>query len=318
MPNVSVIVPVYNVEKYLDKCLQSIINQTYKDIEIIIVNDGSTDSSLNICEKYAEKHDNIILINKENGGLSDARNVGMQHASGDYYMFVDSDDFVSENIVKVLYNLCVKNDATIAICDPIHIKPNDAHSFESNSYYCVYNSEDALIEMLYQKSFLVSAWAKLYKKSCFENTEFPVGMFFEDSAVMYKIFDQADKIVYTKAKLYAYVHRDGSITTNEFSKKDLDILKICDEMENYFKNSSQAIRNAVIAYRVSAAFRLYLNIPPGQYKKVKIECKKIIDDNYSNLINNKIIRKKMKYALIIYRYFHFIMKYIYRKVDRWK
>ena len=186
---ISIVVPVYNVEKYLGTCVESILKQTYSNIEVILVDDGSTDCSGKMCDHYMGQDERIKVIHKKNGGLSDARNKGIIQAEGEYITFIDSDDVVSSDYVEYLYNILEENDGDIAICNPVHCYPNEKIVFEQETFKRVYKAEDAIVEMLYQKSFLVAAWGKLYKKDYFEEIEFPKGMLFEDSAVMYKMMN---------------------------------------------------------------------------------------------------------------------------------
>ena len=317
---ISIVVPVYNVEKYIHKCMQSILCQSYNKIEVILVNDGSTDKSGEICDEYQKMDSRVKVIHKENGGLSDARNAGIKNANGKYIMFVDSDDYVSEKIVEYLYNMLKQYDAEIAICDPVHCYPEKEVGFEAENKRVILDNEKAVIEMLYQKSFLVSAWAKLYNIRCFDEIEFPVGMLFEDGAIMYKLFDNASKVVYGNAKLYAYMHREGSITTAKYTERDYDIITICKEMQNYFIGRNENIQKAIRSYYISAALRIYLNAPKGkqEYVEHRNECNKIISDNYRVIIKDKNIRKKTKYALLMFKYCKGIMPIVYKKINRWK
>lgn len=285
---ISIVVPVYNVEKYLGTCVASILKQTYSNIEVILVDDGSTDCSGKMCDYYMGLDERIKVIHKKNGGLSDARNKGIIQAEGEYITFIDSDDVVSSDYVEYLYNILEENDGEIAICDPVHCYPNEKIVFEQETFKRVYKAEDAIVEMLYQKSFLVAAWGKLYKKDYFAEIKFPEGMLFEDSAVMYKIFDKAKKIVYGNAKLYGYMHREGSITTKEFSKRDCDILTICQQLAEYMSNRSEKLQRAARSYQTAAAFRIYMNAPRnGMFDSeiqtseqfLKINCKLVILDS---------------------------------------
>ena len=176
---VSIIVPVYNVEKYLSKCIEILINQTYTNIEILLINDGSTDNSKKICEQFKEKDSRIKLINKENGGLSDARNKGLQEAIGKYIAFVDSDDYVEKNYIETLYSLITKFNSEIAIADFRVIKGAKKIKEDETKEYCI-TPEKAIEEMLYSDFYYISACSKLYKKELFENVEFPKGKMFED------------------------------------------------------------------------------------------------------------------------------------------
>lgn len=316
---VSIVVPVYNVVQYLDACMDSVLNQSYHRIEVILVDDGSTDGSGQKCDYYAKIDSRVIVIHKENGGLSDARNRGIALAKGTYIMFVDSDDIVSLNIVSYLYGLCEKYSADISICDPVHCYSMEKISFEEEKQCKVFNAENAIIEMLYQKSFLVAAWGKLFRRAYFDDILFPYGMLFEDSAIMYKILKKANRIVYGDAKLYGYLHREGSITTNRFSKRDCDIIKICQQITEDMSNESTRLQAAARSYYTAAAFRIYLNAPRnGKFEEEIDESKQILNENCKIVINDFNIRKKLKLALLLYLYARPIMPIIYKRINRWK
>lgn len=322
MKKISLILPVYNVEEYIEKCLQSITAQTFQDYEVIIVDDGSTDGSVRFCEEICTQDSRFSLINKENGGLSDARNVGIEAATGEYIVFVDSDDFIAPTLLEQLTSCLEDTDSDIAICEPVHYyserQYDNVNIFTDATTIRTFSSKEALCEMLYQKSFLVSAWGKAYKSSLFLDIRFPVGKLFEDSAIMYKLFEQCNQIVYTDAKLYAYVHRENSITTNEFSDRDLDILEITDDILEHFKTDTDVYR-AAISYKVSACFRILLNAPDGdKYKGIQNDCKKFILDNWQQVLFDKNVRTKNKLALISITVFNPFVKFIYSKVNRWE
>lgn len=319
MDLISIVVPVYNVKDYLGKCLNSLLSQTYENLEIIIVDDGSTDGSNMICDKYAKTFNQIKVIHKKNGGLSDARNVGIEKASGRYITFVDSDDVIESNMIEYLYGLTQKYNAEIGICDPVHCYSNENIDFLEAIKETIFSSEEAIIEMLYQKSFLVAAWGKIYLTEWFKDIKFPVGMLFEDSAVMYKLFDKADVIVYGNAKLYGYMHRENSITTKAFSKRDLDILVICNQIEEYFSNRSVELQKAARSYKAAGALRVYLNSPNnGEFDSEICGCKQFLSENTNKLLSDHRIRKKMRYALLLFKYAKIIMPFFYRKINRWK
>lgn len=322
MKKVSIILPVYNVEQYIKKCLESIQQQTYPNLEVIIVNDGATDKSVEYCEQICKIDSRFSVTHKENGGLSDARNVGIDKAKGDYLIFVDSDDFVSQDMVSYLVSSMENNEADIAICDPAHYysdrQNNDLNIFYPASSVKVYEKTEALCEMFYQKSFLVSAWAKIYKKELFDDIRFPVGKLFEDSAVMYLLFEKCEKIVYSNAKLYAYVHRDNSITTKKFSDKDLDILDISNTILDHYSGNFRVYK-AAVSYKVSVCFRILLNSSSEKkYNQIQKDCMTYILRNWRNVLFDKNVRLKNKLALISITLFNPFVKFIYSKVNRWE
>lgn len=318
MDVVSVIVPVYNVAPYLEKCLNSILNQTYQDMEIIIIDDGSTDESGVICDRFGEAYDNIMVIHQKNGGLSYARNQGIARAKGDYLVFVDSDDVISEDLVAYLYGLIKNRKDAIGVCDPVHVYGDEKIVYKPAEKEIVYSKEEAIVEMLYQHSFLTAAWGKIFPKSFFDRILFPVGMLFEDSAIMYKLFDRATEIVYGNAGLYGYMHRENSITTKKFSVRDCDILNICEEMEHYFADRDDKLKAAAMVYHGTAAFRIYMNAPRRGYEAYVLEAKTYLNQNGKCMLKNKNIRTKMRLALLLYRYARPVMPVVYRFVDRWK
>ncbi len=316
---ISVIVPVYNVEKYLEACINSILCQTYKNIEIILVDDGATDRSGKICDLYLKKDSRIKVIHKENGGLSDARNYGMKAATGECLVFVDSDDIVSADYVLHLYQLCKVNKTEIAVCQFCHCTNQSNAKFTLCQTQKVYSSKAAIINMLYQKDILVSVWSKIFRRKIFDQTEFPVGLLFEDSAVMYRLFEKAKSIVVSDAKLYGYVHRNDSITTKKFSKKNLDILIISKTIFNYYCGKDKDLEDAARSYLVVAALRSYLNCPNEIDFKTDIEeAKQIIDTNGRQVLRDNNIRRKLRLSLILYFFARPAIKIIYKHVNRWK
>ena len=226
LPLISVIVPVYNVEKYLDKCIKSIINQTYRRLEILLVDDGSTDTSGEICDVYALKDSRIRVIHKENGGLSDARNIAIDIMTGEYVVYIDSDDYIESGYISYLYGLIIENCADISICNFKYI--NEAGKLinkpENTGQISKYSAKEALFLMLDGRVINTSASMKLYKSTLFEDVRYPKGKLYEDIATTYKTFLKAQTIVYGDKALYIYLCRYGSITKQKFTKKRLDAI----------------------------------------------------------------------------------------------
>ena len=218
---ISIIVPVYNVEEYLKQCLDSILDQTYRNWELILVNDGSTDSSGLICQEYAEKDARIRYYEKENGGLSDARNYGIEQAQGEYLTFVDSDDFLDASHLNVLYNALVKNDVDISIANYTNYQTSTAtfylHTF-GDYYEKIYTSEELIDDLSFLERNDLSfstIWGSLYKKSVFSFLRFPKGVIGEDVALIYKMYTQVDKIVYVHKDTYIYRENDSGISKSK-------------------------------------------------------------------------------------------------------
>lgn len=220
---VTVVVPVYNIEKYVGKCLKSLIDQKYRKIEIIVVNDGSTDDSLVVCETFLYDK-RVTLLTKNNGGLSSARNYGMNYAHGEYIIFVDGDDFCHETYIQDLVNDIIKYNADISICNFYYTyKEKNIVNDSKVNKICLYNSNEAIKQIYKFGSFGVGVWNKLFRRSLFDDIEFPLGKISEDYYIMFKVFNRALIVVYDPKPLYYYVQRGGSITKSQ--KISFDVLE---------------------------------------------------------------------------------------------
>lgn len=220
---ISVIVPVYNVAEYLNQCVESLVRQTYPHLEVILVDDGSTDRSGEICDRWAEKDKRISVIHKGNGGLSDARNAGLAVACGRYIGFVDSDDWVAEEMFEQLFRACNSENAVIAACGYRRVY-RDGEENHVLSDAVSLSREEGLTALFKGESFGVQAWAKLYSAELFEGITYPVGRLFEDSFTTYKLFLKADRIVTVGGSMYFYRQRKSGITLTGFNEKKLDMI----------------------------------------------------------------------------------------------
>lgn len=230
---VSVIVPIYGVEKYLEKCVKSIINQTYINLEINLVDDGSPDKCPEMCDVFAKEDDRIKVIHKKNGGLSDARNVGIDCAKGEYFVFVDGDDWIESTMVEHLLDACKKYNVKLATCARYITDGISTNAVAFNGDERVYSAKEALTEILAGKAMDVAAWDKIYAQDLFDTIRFPVGENNEDIAVFYKIVDMAGKVAHCGTPEYYYRNRPGSITKLKYSiearkviEKNLDSIEV--------------------------------------------------------------------------------------------
>lgn len=232
---ISVIVPVYNVEEYLPQCVESIMSQTYRNIEILLIDDGSTDASGVLCDKYAERDSRIRVYHKENGGLSDARNYGTEMASGIYAAFIDSDDYVSDDYIEYLLHLKEKYNADISIGNMGGGRIDRELTM---------NASDALIRMMYIDGFGVSACGKLYNLDVLRKFPYPLGKVYEDLATTYKIIGACKLIVYGSREIYFYRYRANSIRHRPISKENLYGLEVAkaelEYMERFYPEASGA------------------------------------------------------------------------------
>ncbi len=241
---ISVIVPVYNVEAYLAKCVDSILGQTYDNLEVILVDDGSPDRCGAICDSYAVSDPRVVVIHKENGGLSDARNAGIDIAKGRYITFVDSDDYLALDCIECLYQNLQTHDADISVISFLSPSGDDLTVDDRISITECFDAEQAIVEMLHAGKISVSAWGKLYHKDAFRAIRFPCGMWYEDLATAYKFAMQAKKIVWTNHVGYYYVMRSSSFMHSAFSMERLQMLKVLDEMGQTLPMENQEIAKA--------------------------------------------------------------------------
>lgn len=237
MEKISVIVPVYKVEKYLDRCIESIIKQTYKNLEIILVDDGSPDRCGEICDSYSNKDGRIKVIHKTNGGLSDARNVGIEAASGNYISFIDSDDWIDKDMLELLYKMIKKHDADIAECSyRNYYKDCVKEETFCTAEQIVGDNIFALQGMLDWKYFKAVAWNKLYRRSVIGDIRYPKGKLHEDEFTTYKYFYEAKKLVYIDVSKYNYDRsRTDSITGDKFRIQNLDACEALRERIDFFQ-----------------------------------------------------------------------------------
>ncbi|MDP4119700.1 MAG: glycosyltransferase [Bacillota bacterium] len=220
---VSIIVPNYNVEELLPRCVDSLLNQTYQNLEIILVDDGSPDRCPEICDEYAKKDSRIKVVHKQNGGLSDARNAGYEYVHGEYVAFIDSDDWVAENFVESLYNAIQREGSDIADCNVVKVySEKDILPLQSDCDIKTYNTQEALSLLIGDRVFKQHVWNKLYKSSIGLSVLFEKGKYHEDEFWTYQVFAKAKKITKIDSVLYYYLQRESSIMGQTYNLKRLD------------------------------------------------------------------------------------------------
>lgn len=300
---VSVVVPIYNVEKYLNRCLQSIINQSYKNIEIILVNDGSTDNSLQIAEEEEKNDSRIKIITQKNQGLSMARNTGIQHATGEYICFVDSDDFVHKDYVKCLIENLEENDSDISVCDYLYINEKDETWSKKNKVEKIFSNLEAINDLLVgNQETEVMAWNKLYKLSLFKenNIFFPKGKLHEDNFTTYKLYYYAKKISLIPDKLYFYLQRTDSIMGKKFNIKRLDVLQAVEETKSFFKKENINLEPEIECYELNTRIGLLNNMVRDRfYGEAREQLIKEIKTKKSKYLKNKYVTVKIKLFLFL-------------------
>lgn len=229
-PVVTVVVPVYNVEAELNRCVESLVGQTFSDLQIILVDDGSTDLSGELCDAWADRDSRICVIHKQNGGLSSARNAGIDIAEGEYLGFVDSDDFIEPDMYETLLAGMVDGEVSMVTCGRyVHMGDTVRNEF-STPVVMRLTSADAMKEALLGNIIDVSAWDKLYRRELFDEIRYPYGRISEDAAIILQLLDRCSDVVHVGKCLYHYVFRTGSISKSTYSHKQFDVMCNCREM----------------------------------------------------------------------------------------
>jgi glycosyltransferase involved in cell wall biosynthesis len=303
---ISVIVPVYKVELYLRQCIDSIITQSYTNLEIILVDDGSPDNCGKICGEYEKNHSRIKVIHKKNGGLSDARNAGIDICSGEYLTFVDSDDWIETDMIETLYNNLVNHDADISCCGYFLTYINSKEITENTSEIIVLNKEQAIEQMLLDNIGKVSvmAWGKLYKKYIFNKIRYPLGRIHEDEFVITDILSETNIVVSDTNPKYYYRQRKSSITgINSYNSKKMNDLIEASELklkitEQKYTNMCNIAKIQLLNTMLSVFRQL---IVTKNYRE-KYEYKKILfilRKNYRFIItNNYSLKRKVIFTLL--------------------
>lgn len=288
LPLISVIVPCYKVEQYLPKCIDSILLQTYNNLEFFLVDDGSPDRSGEICDEYAKKDSRIKVIHKSNGGLSDARNVAIDQMTGEYVTFIDSDDYVASDYVEVLYELILKYNVQMAVTLPLSFYEGDKplRDIKAGKKEISFDKDSALINMFYQRIFDTAAWGKMYHRSLFsDGIRYPKGWLYEDLPTTYRLLLKCDYIAFGNYRSYFYRIRNTSIEGSPFKPlKYESCMKIIRQLEADRVRMPERVRRALDCRIVSFTFHILLEIPQEE----KEMCRCLLE----------VIRRKRKRVLL--------------------
>lgn len=292
-PVISVIIPVYNVKDFVGKCLDSVVRQKYKNLDIVIVDDGSTDGSGEICNEFAVVDKRARVFHRKNGGLSDARNFGIKKAKGEIIAFIDGDDFVSEDFVGATYEEMTKSSVDVVVGGYNLVKPKKE----------VVSGEEATVKLLTgQENIDIVAWNKLYRKSLFVDNDiwFPKGKKHEDTLTTYKVLSKARKVAYLDEALYCYVERGNSIMKTEKLEERLEMREMAaKEAVEYFKDDKDLKQAAEVALLLAKYAYIDFAISGKIAKKYGEAAKKWIKEHKKDFAKNKYMTKKLKiYNLI--------------------
>ena len=310
-PLISVIVPIFKVEKYLKKCIESIINQTYSNLQIILIDDGSPDKCGKICEKYAAKDNRIQVVHKENGGLSDARNVGISIAKGEYIGFVDSDDYLENNMYEYLFNLLNLHNADVSICNFYNVIEGKQKVNNIDDGIKIYNKVDILKEILLDETIQSYAWNKLYKKSLFNNIKYPVGKTYEDIGTTFYILENCNKVAVTGKPLYNYVKRKNSIVNVISEKTIIDYIELVIERYKYINENYSELENYNNKYLLKILKTAYTDISKlvtissdlqEKYNELRELTKPIEEEYKKNNFDKELLDEEQAVEIDMYLY----------------
>lgn len=312
---ITVIIPAFNAEKYVYNCVMSVLNQSYKNIEIILVNDGSTDNTGVLCEQLAEKYNTIRVIHQDNLGPSAARNAGLDIAKGKYIGFVDSDDYICRNMYEKLYKLILKYDCEIASCDRyrnINYR-NDFENMKANSGNIhIFTGKQAVEHLFDETKYLKpAAWDKLYSKELWEKCRFPVYRYFEDAALTYKLFYSANRVIMTEDQLYAYSVHSGSMITSPWNEDKTECFKkVTNNAILFFeKKPDEVLKQAAIYWKlqfgIEACEKMLdsIEFKQNDYKCLIEDIKKahsLLHLSCLNISLKKKIKKKIEFSFFVF------------------
>ena len=314
---ISVVIPIYNVEKYLNKCVDSVINQTYSNIEIILVDDGSTDNSGSIADEFKRKDDRIRVFHKKNGGLSDARNYGIEKATGKYICFVDSDDFVEKDYIEFMFNNLVAKKVKVSACGYCYVFEKEENleikKINYDGIHKTFVKDEMQIYLNVIGYFNVSFCNKLFDIDLFEDIRFPVGKKSEDWFIMYKVLEKANSIYYDSTIKYYYRQRKGSITKN--TKPNTDSIEAANNVYNHFINNKNVKKYAAqsLAFAIIGIYNFYL-CKENNLKKRR-EYREELLDIYDELTYKKLSFSR-KVQLFLFRYLIAFYNIIFKIFDK--
>ncbi len=325
MNKISVIVPIYNVEQYLPKCVDSILNQTYRNLEIILVDDGSTDASPKLCDEYAQKDPRVVVLHKENGGASSSRNAGLDMASGEYIAFVDSDDWLDSNMYTDMMEILLKHDADIVECGYKYIKENGSVivSRENTGEIREYDNISALDALYFGDQIWggisIVLWNKLYKKSVLSGMRLINSSVAEDSELTPKILHTCKKIVKINSNWYNFNIRPASLSRSKFKLRDLSAINARKSVADFFEEKcktdsrllkiSEYTRDIYYSSYYSCYCRCYAERKDKTYRAEAKRLADTVNEMYDrNLFAKSFKRKLFRFSPVLYYYFRKIMK----------
>lgn len=322
-PRISIIVPVYKIERYLRQCVDSILVQTYTNLEVILVNDGSPDNCGKIIDEYSLKDRRIIAIHKENGGISDARNAGIEVATGQYLGFIDSDDWIEPDMIELLYNNLIAQNADISLCSFTFSYVNFERPLCDKRQLFILDSDQAIIQCLAGNAFTVASWGKLYKREIFSSIRYPIDKQYEDAFIIVDVMTEARVIVGDSIPKYHYRMRGSSTTNNNSSSMDFSRLmniveaheNICQSVETktpHTKNFCKSMLLKAIFFVLQIMLRSNDRKRLSEYPRLL----SAIRDNYRFIIESSDFTRNEKIRLTALKINIYLFKLLQLVIDK--
>lgn len=302
---ISIIIPVYNVKEYLDKCIQSVVLQTYRNIEIIIVDDGSNDGSELICDEWGKKDNRIRVFHKKNGGLADARNFGLMNAKGEFVGFIDSDDYIKSDMYENLF-AAMEEEVDIACCGTVIVYPDKfgrkPDIYDKAPQKLVMNNSDAMKELLMLRYLSFSACDKLFRRNLFDNITFPIGKICEDIPTIYYIVKKSRNVVNIGENKYFYFYREGSLSRKKFEIGRMSYVTfardICQDIRICYPSLNKVAEAMYIKNVVSVIHEIENSNEINKYRKIKKKLIKVLERMQFRIFPNQYILSEMKKDII--------------------
>lgn len=297
---ISIIVPVFNSEPYLNKTISSLLNQSYSNIEILLIDDGSTDNSLNICKEFAKKDSRIVVIHNENSGVAKTRNIGLENAKGAFISFVDSDDYIEKEMFEKLYNIHLESNSDITMCSIVREDQN-GKAFEKIIYQNQTINQKEIIKNTITDNIRDYLWNKLYKKEIFDGVDFPNGKIYEDVLTLYRLYSKANHLTSTDQILYHYVNRENSIVNSSNGKKAKTLYNAYTKKLTDIESSYPEFLNICRYQRIIHEINYFMELSKEEridFKNLKVQIHKL---KIKNIFDKTLtIKQKIKYILMVY------------------
>ncbi|ETI67555.1 glycosyltransferase family 2 protein [Neobacillus vireti] len=326
-PKISIIVPIYNVENYLRKCVDSILSQTFKDFELILVDDGSPDNCGIICDNYAESDQRIKVVHKENEGVSSARNTGIRMAKGKYIGFIDSDDYIDNRMYEILYTSAELHSSDVVVCDLLKVHGDEVSVKKYKKEFSLlhYSNIEALNQLYTNEpekaAVWVYSWNKLYKSWLFKDIRFSAGKIYEDEFIAHKILYHSTKITYVPETLYYYFQRTNSYIGSEFSTKKFDRVYALKERADFFKKINQISLHDLAMRNFMEVFFWYYSKAQSDLNNVNTEIKvlkRTLNRSVVSLMKNPLIGWKQKVFILLFVIYPFVYRFKWIKGKKLK